>query len=112
MKRRVLSAFVCVLAAPAMLFAAPARSECLPPFTETIGTEPDPALILAEGSAPIAVRIAGPFDVPWSVAALPDGAFLVTERPGRLKLVQPGAETHEIFGLPPVYYSDMADCSM
>lgn len=105
MKRRVLSALVCVLAAPATLFAAPARSECLPPFTETIGKNPDPALIMAGGPAPIAVRIAGPFDVPWSVAALPDGAFLVTERPGRLKLVQPGVETHEIFGVPPVYYS-------
>ena len=105
MKRRVLSAFVCVLAAPAMLFAAPARSECLPPFTETIGKDPDPALIMAGGPAPIAVRIAGPFDIPWSVAALPDGAFLVTERPGRLKLVKPGIDTHEIFGVPPVYYS-------
>lgn len=32
-------------------------------------------------------RVAGPLEHPWSVAVLPDGAMLVTERPGRLRLV-------------------------
>ncbi len=30
---------------------------------------------------------------PWAVAFLPDGQFLVTERPGRLRLVTPGAQS-------------------
>ncbi|WP_230534606.1 PQQ-dependent sugar dehydrogenase [Microvirga roseola] len=30
----------------------------------------------------VPVRIAGPFEFPWSVGFLPDGAFLVTEKPG------------------------------
>lgn len=30
---------------------------------------------------------------PWDVGVLPDGAFLVTERPGRLVVVDGGATT-------------------
>ena len=37
--------------------------------------------MLAAGSQFLTVPVAGPFDMPWSVAFLPDGAFLVTERP-------------------------------
>jgi len=35
-------------------------------------------------------RIAGPFEHPWSVAFLPDDRMLVTERPGRLVVVENG----------------------
>jgi glucose/arabinose dehydrogenase len=33
-------------------------------------------------------EIAGNLDLPWSMAFLPDGRMLVTERPGRLRLVE------------------------
>lgn len=56
-------------------------------------------------SALAAVRTAGPFDVPWSVAILPDGSFLVTERSGRLQYLRPEAETHQVSGTPPVLYT-------
>ena len=93
-----------LLVALTLSFPAAAISECLPPYTHTIGEGADNSLVLVQGPAPVAVRIAGPFDLPWSVAPLPNGAFLVSERPGRLRYVEPGAETRQIFGVPPVYY--------
>lgn len=47
-------------------------------------------------------RLAEGLERPWSLAFLPDGRFLVSERPGRLALIEPdGAITH-IEGLPRV----------
>lgn len=48
------------------------------------------------------VRVSGPFEHPWSVAFMPDGSYLVTERPGRLNHVKNG-EISEIAGLPPIH---------
>lgn len=53
----------------------------------------------------MAVRVAGPFDSPWSMAFLPDSSFIVTERPGRLRHVLPGGESHSVSGIPPVLYA-------
>jgi len=53
-----------------------------------------------------AERIAGPFSFPWSVAFLPNGAILVTEKPGRLRLVQPSKPIATISGVPRVQYSN------
>ncbi len=39
--------------------------------------------------------VAGGLETPWGMAFLPDGRLLVTERPGRLRLVEPG---HGIVG--------------
>lgn len=48
-------------------------------------------------------RIAGPFRLPWSVAFLPNGDMLVTERPGTLQLVRlPDGKEQSIYGVPPV----------
>ncbi len=48
------------------------------------------------------VRIADGLEHPWSLAFLPDGRMLVTERPGRLNLID-GGEVTEIGGVPDVH---------
>jgi glucose/arabinose dehydrogenase len=47
------------------------------------------------------VQLAAGLERPWGLAFLPDGAFLVTERPGRLQLVRDGRKT-EVTGLPEI----------
>ena len=77
---------------------------CPPSSTQTIASPDDPGIVLADQSL-VPVRIAGPFDVPWSLGVLPDGTFLLTERPGRLQHVTPGVQSHEIAGVPAVLYA-------
>ena len=47
------------------------------------------------------VQLADGLERPWGLAFLPDGGFLVTERPGRLQLVRDGRKT-EVTGLPAI----------
>lgn len=47
--------------------------------------------------------IAEDLDTPWSVAELPDGGFLVTERPGSVKRVAPSGEMTSVTGVPKVF---------
>ncbi len=42
---------------------------------------------------------------PWSLAFLPDGRMLVTERPGRLRLAADGKLSEPLLGVPRVYAS-------
>ncbi len=53
--------------------------------------------------------LAEPLEHPWSIAFLPDGGILVTERPGRLRIVAPdGLRTEPVEGLPAVFASGQA----
>lgn len=47
-------------------------------------------------------RIANGFEVPWSLALLPDDSFLITERPGRLWYVGRDGSRLRISGLPDI----------
>ncbi len=93
---------ILVLAA-LQIVAGPALG-CPPSKTWTTGPDDEAGFVLAEGTL-AAIRIAGPFEVPWSVGLLPDGSFLVTERPGRLQHVRVNADTIAIQGIPSVLYA-------
>lgn len=40
---------------------------------------------------------------PWSVEVLPDGAYIVTERPGRLRIIRDGKVGEPVTGLPELF---------
>src|SRR5882672_5442885 len=54
--------------------------------------------------------IASGLDNPWAVALLPSGRFLITEKPGRLRILnKDGSALHTITAsMPPVYYRGQA----
>ena len=86
-----------------LLFAAPLWA--CPPEPSWTTPADAPGFVLAGGVDLVAERIAGPFEVPWSVGLLPDGSFLVTERPGRLQHVTQTAGTYAVDGVPTVLYA-------
>ncbi|AOB32209.1 dehydrogenase [Bordetella sp. H567] len=51
----------------------------------------------------VAVPVAT-FDEPWAIAFLPDGRMLITEKPGRMYLVDPRGRKTPVAGVPKVAY--------
>ncbi len=67
------------------------------------------AVVLSAQAAAYRVEtVASGLAYPWSLAFLPGGRMLVTERPGRLRLIEPGADgrpqlrAEAVAGVPPV----------
>jgi glucose/arabinose dehydrogenase len=57
-------------------------------------------------AGPLAVEtVASGLARPWALAFLPDGRMLVTERPGRLRIVSDGKLSPPLAGVPKVYAS-------
>ncbi len=68
---------------------------------------PQPAKVIKTGFR--VAEIAKGLDHPWSMAFLPDGSMLVTERVGRLRLIKDGAlQTQPIGGVPAVHTGSQA----
>ena len=61
-------------------------------------------------AGPLVVEtVAGGLEHPWSLAFLPDGGMLVTERPGRMRIVTRGGKlSRPLAGVPPVYVRGQA----
>jgi aldose sugar dehydrogenase len=57
--------------------------------------------VLSEDASFRVVRVAGALSHPWSMAFLPDGGILVTERAGRLLLLS-GGSARQVSGLPEI----------
>jgi glucose/arabinose dehydrogenase len=60
---------------------------------------------VSSSAGPLSVEtVAAGLENPWGLAFLPDGRMLVTERPGRLRIVsRSGTVSEPVRGLPPVY---------
>lgn len=64
----------------------------------------EPAAPTAPSPKPAIETIASGLEFPWGIAFLPDGALLVTEREGRLRVIRNGVlDPAPITGVPPVY---------
>jgi glucose/arabinose dehydrogenase len=66
------------------------------PWLRVLATCPDtdacdrPAAARAAATAPEVRTVAAGLEIPWDIAFMPDGNALVTERPGRVRLLEPG----------------------
>lgn len=109
-KHRHLAAWL----APALVLAcalAGCRRDAPPtPAAEPRAGDPAATRVLASERGPLAVaEIATGLQHPWSLAFLPDGSMLVTERPGRLRrITRDGRVSAPIAGVPTVYAEGQA----
>jgi glucose/arabinose dehydrogenase len=85
-----------LLALAALLLLAPSAATAAEQFPSSGG--------------PLTVEtVAGGLVRPWSLAFMPDGRMLVTERPGRMRIVTRGGHLSQpVSGLPRVYQSNQA----
>lgn len=89
MKAKVISTFILLLSAACAQKGADApRSNTVPASTQGLKVE----------------EIAKGLEFPWGIALLPNGDALITEKPGRLRLLQNGKLSAPVKGVPQVFY--------
>ncbi len=73
-------------------------------LSATIAPAAEPVQTIKTQKVAVKVEtLATGLDHPWAAEVLPDGAYLVTERPGRMRLVRDGKVSAPIAGVPKVY---------
>ena len=83
-------------------FCATASADVAPEPERGLPPPPQPAKVIKTGYT--VTVIAKGLDHPWSMAFLPDGSMLVTERVGRLRLIKNGSLLSEpVGGVPAVH---------
>jgi aldose sugar dehydrogenase len=98
---------VTLIVAVAAVICSGARADVAPEPVRGTPPPPQPAKIVRTGYK--VTEIAKGLDHPWSMAFLPDGSMLVTERVGRLRLIKGGALLPEpIGGVPAVHTGSQA----
>lgn len=81
----------------------PSAQSAVAAATQAITGGPQPALRIPD--PPFVSTEVARFDQPWAMTFLPDGRLLVTEKPGRLRLLNPATgQRGEISGVPAVAY--------
>jgi aldose sugar dehydrogenase len=66
--------------------------------------QPQPVRIKTEKAEVVVETVARGLDHPWGLAFLPDGRMLVTERPGRLRIISANGQLSQaLAGLPRIY---------
>lgn len=81
-----------------------AKRRALTAGSATAGAPPIDAVIQSEEQAFKIETIAEGLDTPWGFAWLPDGRLLVTERAGRLRVIEKGRlQAAPVAGVPPVW---------
>jgi aldose sugar dehydrogenase len=95
-----LAAVAATISAVAIAGPTPEPARAPPPA-------PQPAKVVKSGYK--VIEIAQGLDHPWSMAFLPDGSMLVTEREGRLRLIKSGSlQPQPIAGVPVVHTGGQA----
>ncbi len=101
---RIVSILFAVLSAPITI---PAIAESAPEPVRRAPPAPEQARVVSTGYK--VTEIAKGLDHPWSMAFLPDGSMLVTERVGRLRLIKGGSlQPQPIAGVPAVHTGSQA----
>ncbi|WNO53912.1 PQQ-dependent sugar dehydrogenase [Stakelama saccharophila] len=103
----------CYLAVSALTLAAcssgPSEGSVTKPGPTPTASAPAPTATgtpvdIPDASAPFTLQSVAEFDNPFAVAFLPDGRALVTEKPGKVKLLRPGEQLADVAGVPAVDY--------
>ena len=90
-----------------MASAICSAADAAPEPPRAVPSPPQPAKVVKSGYK--VTEIAKGLDHPWSMAFLPDGSILVTERVGRLRLIKGGLlQSEPIVGVPPVHTGSQA----